>query len=203
MKTKSRKTYTKKQITEAITYWKGILKKLNETSNIKPQYCEFWSTDKDEEIQKEIEKKNPYKVSFNYWFEAQNSYAGGLIAASSKDALKQCISEVFDEDGNKYKCSKPYIFSNSLGPKYIGVEDKIYSMQMNEDKLDVDAIVNAIINSSKDNCVGFRYQPEDEDECTLVFEVGDSETMYENYWYEDLAGYRYGYNKNSGLSEFY
>ena len=202
-KSKSGKTYTKKQICEAIAYWekqlkRGNYKKINESGQAIGHEFELWfDDDEDEEKAQRLYKANPYRVYFNYYFEAENSSGGGLIGAKSKQSLKKCIEEMFgdarSESGKLYKFTKPVVFSPGSAS-----QDSIWSTPADND-IDVDAIVNNVFKGKE---VGFGMltegadlegdsYDEDDDSNTIIFSPDNSEPgdWHDSYYFEDTAGY--------------
>ena len=183
------KQYTKKQITEALAYWKGVLKKMNESGI--PHYIDVGLYDDDDmKTLDAFKKRNPYRVSFNYYFDGYDTYGGGLIGATSKNALKQCIKRVAEDiilttEGEEVKCSKPYVYSNNLGPSYRGVARKIKQLPAVNDMFDLDAIVN---NIDPTKCVAFHLDTVLEDgDYIIEFTADSDDCVYDDYWFEDTT----------------
>ena len=176
IKTKSGKTYTKKQICEAIAYWKKQLKKMDES--VKPQHFE-WS-DANEEKLKNLWKANPYRISFNFIGQAQNSYTGGLIGAASKEALKQCVNYVAYQiltNEYTYTCSNPFI-------GHVNDRD-VMNAQASNTNLDVNAIVDNVL---KGRAVSFKLESDEVPYASIVtFTINNDdydEFTYDDYWFE-------------------
>lgn len=160
------KKYTKKQILEAISYWKKQLKKgnyrrLNESNSFFDYIVENPNIE-------DIAKKNPYAIEFSYR-EAFNSYGYGVIAASSKEALTQIISSFDDTIYNEHDSyiSRGPVVTSTEPTKIDDIGIQLDKCPETQDSIDAKAIVDKVL---KGKYVSYLIDYKDGSDTLLVFE---------------------------------
>lgn len=161
-----KRKYTKKQICEAIAYWKkqlknGNYKKVNES--IDDYYIENPNV-------KDIARKNPYAIEFSYR-QAYNDYGYGVIAASSKEALMQIVNSMYDKNSGfigSYVSQGPLV-TNVEPMELTDVYEQLDKCPKKQDFIDAKAIVDNVL---KGKYVSYSIETDDQD-TFIVFEPHD------------------------------
>lgn len=183
-----KKKYTKKQIQEAIAYWKkqiklGNYKKLNE--NINYEWCEY------DDLDNELIERNSCRTYFNFR-EPYNTYGGGIIAASSKESLAELINKVLNDISNEeyiiYMAGPLVTSTDNSNKRYSDPVFKNYIRPSDDLSLGL-KIANAVLSGKYVTFLRKAYDPAVKDENRyeediMVFEPCDEIEEVQDYWFE-------------------
>lgn len=133
------KKYTRKQILESIKYWKKQLnecnyRKLNESiEDYRVDYVE------DDAESDRISQANPLQIMYNY--PDVGSSFSGVVAATSKNTLKNILQMLIDDGLSRARCSKPMI-TDEEPPAWL---DEYSSIANTTGTMDVNFIVDNVL----------------------------------------------------------